>query len=73
MSRTYRFDNGLNKGRDDKQFGAKCGPDSAYHKGYNTMNDDHGYYGAGGARKMKKFSSKAQRIFHNSILITEEK
>lgn len=71
MSRTKRFDNGLNKGRDDKPFGARCAPDSDHPKGYNTFDDDHGHYGAGGAKAMKKLSSRAARIHSKKILKKE--
>lgn len=71
MSRTKRFDNGLNKGRDDKPFGAKCLPDSSHPKGFNTFEDDHGHYGAGGSRSMKRQASAARRLFHKRLLRSE--
>lgn len=48
MSRTTRFNNGFNKGRDDRLYGAKYEATSAHPKGYNTREDDHGHYGAAG-------------------------
>lgn len=68
MSRTKRFDNGLNKGRDDKPFDARCFPDTHNPRGFNTFDDDHGYYGAGGHRYMKKAASAARRIFNKHVL-----
>ena len=73
MSRTKRFDNGLNKGRDDKPFDSRCGPNSSHPKGYDTFNDDHGHYGAGGHRFMKKLSTAAQRVYHKKVLSDEIK
>jgi len=71
MSRTIRYNNGLNKGRDDKPFGSKCGPDSNHPNGFNTLDDDHGHYGAGGSRSMKKQTSAARRLYGKKILKTE--
>ena len=71
MSRTTRYDNGLNNGRDDKPTGSKCGPDSSHPKGYNTFDDDHGYYGAGGSRFMKKEATTARRRYQKNILLEE--
>lgn len=73
MTRTLRHDNGLNRGRDDKQFGARCAPSSRHPKGYDSRDDDHGHYGAGagGARVMKKLSSRAQRRHHDRALKVE--
>ena len=67
MSRTFRHDNGLNKGRDDKPYGAKCAPDSKHPKGFNTFDDDHGHYGAGGSKRMKKQSHRAARIYQKGV------
>lgn len=67
MSRTKRYDNGLNKGRDDKPMGARCGPDRNHPKGYNTFDDDHGHYGAGGAKSMKKLSTRAARNYSKKV------
>ena len=63
MGKTIRYDNGFNHGRDDKPPGAQCAPTSDHPKGFNTRDDDHGYYGAGGARFMKKAASAARRIY----------
>lgn len=63
MSRTYRHDNGMNNGRDDKNFGAKCAP-SFHPRGFDSFLDDHGHYGAGGARKYKKFATRARRNYY---------
>jgi hypothetical protein len=63
MSRTTRYDNGLNKGRDDSPKDSRCGPDSSHPKGYNTHDDDHGYYGAEGHKFMKRHSSRAARNY----------
>lgn len=71
MSRTKRFDNGFNKGRDDKPFDARCFPDSDNPRGFDTFNDDHGYYGAGGHHYMKKAASAARRIYNKEILHKE--
>lgn len=49
------------RGGDHKPFGAKCRPDDGNPKGYNTLLDDHGHYGAGGSRHLKRLSAKAQR------------
>lgn len=68
VSRTTRYDNGLNKERDDKPFGAKHESTSKHPKGYDSNLDDHGYYGAGGSKKMKKLSSSAQRLYHKNYL-----
>ena len=73
MSRTRRYDNGLNKGRDDKPMGAKCAPNSSHPRGYDTFEDDHGYYGAGGSRFMKKLSTSARRIYNKTTLNKELK
>lgn len=71
MSRTKRTDNGLNKGRDDKPFDARCGPDSSHPKGYNTFDDDHGHYGAGGHKLMKKLSTRAARNHSKKVKSVE--
>ena len=42
MSRTTRYNNGLNKGRVDKPFGAKHASTSNHPKGFDTFDDDHG-------------------------------
>lgn len=67
MSRTFRQDNGLNKGRDDKPYGSKCLPTTSHPKGYDTFQDDHGHYGAGGSRSLKRQSHRAARIFSKNI------
>lgn len=71
MARTFRFDNGLNKGRDDKPMGSRCGPDSGHPKGYNSFEDDHGHYGTGGARSMKRQSHRAARIYNKRVVQQE--
>ncbi len=68
MSRTTRHDNGFNKGRDDNPAGAKHWPDSSHPNGFNTVDDDHGHYGAGGARFVKKEASAARRIYQNNVI-----
>jgi hypothetical protein len=67
MSRTFRYDNGLDKGRDHRPFGAKCGPMSSHPKGFDTFDDDHGHYGAGGSRAMKHFATRARRIYNKNV------
>lgn len=71
MARTYRHDNGLNKGRDDKPMGAKCGHDTKNPKGFNTFDDDHGHYGAGGSKSMKRWAARARRIYSKNLLANE--
>lgn len=71
MTRTYRYDNGLNKGRDDKPFDSRCAPDTHYTTGYNTFDDDHGHYGAGGHRVMKKAASAARRVYEKELIAQE--
>lgn len=71
MSRTYRHDNGLNKGRDDKPHGAKCLASTSHPKGFDTHEDDHGHYGAGGSRSCKKDASAARRIYGKAVLRAE--
>ena len=61
MARTTCYNNGLNKGRDDKPFSAKSGPSASHPNGFDSFEDDHGCYGAGGAKLMKKLSTKARR------------
>lgn len=73
MSRTYRKNNGFNSGRDDKPFGAKCFPSSKHQKGFDTLEDDHGHYGAGGSKKMKSLASRARRNFNKKVLREEAK
>ena len=67
MSRTKRFDNGLNLGRDDKPFGAKCLSSTNHPKGFDSREDDHGHYGAGGSRKLKKSASRAARVYYKKL------
>ena len=71
MSRTIRFDNGLNKGRDDKPYGAKCDVHTNHPKGYNTREDDHGHYGAGGSRAKKLLSHRAARNYSKRLTHAE--
>lgn len=71
MARTKRFNNGLNKGRDDKPFGAKCLASTKHPKGFDSREDDHGHYGHGGSRALKKDASRARRVYNKNILKKE--
>ncbi len=73
MTRTFRYDNGLNKGRDDKTFGAKCLATSNHPKGYDTREDDHGHYGAGGSRSCKRAASRTRRTYSKRVVAKESK
>ena len=68
MSRTLRHNNGFNKGRDDKSPSPRHWPTSRHPKGYDTRDDDHGDYGAGGARRMKAMAHRLARIYSNKVL-----
>lgn len=68
MARTYRYNNGINKGRDDKKVSVLCGADTSNPRGFNTFDDDHGQYGASGARAMKREASAARRIYNKKVL-----
>lgn len=70
MSRTTRHDNGLNKGRDDKPHDSRCEP-SRNARGYDTFLDDHGHYGAGGHRTMKRLAARARRNHSKDVLRRE--
>lgn len=61
MSRTTRYDNGLNHGRDRKPVKAHCWPTTDHPKGFDTREDDHGVYGPYGIRWLKREASKARR------------
>lgn len=67
MSRTIRHNNGFNHGRDDNPVDARCFPCTSHPKGYNTLDDDHGHYGAGGHRYMKKAASAARRVYAKTL------
>lgn len=71
MARTTRHDNGLNKGRDDKPMGAKCKATTGHPKGFDTREDDHGHYGAGGSRACKQAATAALRIYGKKVLHAE--
>jgi hypothetical protein len=71
MARTTRYDNGFNKGRDDKPPGAKHSATTAHPKGYDTFGDDHGHYGAGGSRSCKRAASRARRVYGRRVLRAE--
>lgn len=73
MSRTRRFDNGLNKGRDDKPMEGHRGPTSNHPKGYDTFDDDHGLYGPKGRKYHKKQAGACRRIWGKKILKEELK
>lgn len=71
MSRTTRYNNGLNKGRDDKPMGSKCLATARHPKGYDSREDDHGHYGAGGSRACKRDSHRAARLYSKRLAVKE--
>lgn len=73
MSRTYRTKNCCNKGRDDSPSTAKCWPDNRHDRGHNTEYNDHGVYGAGGARRLKIWANHARRSYSKRLIQKEIK
>lgn len=79
MSRTYRTVDAWMKGAkwergsDRKPLDSKCLPNSKHPKGFDTFEDDHGHYGAGGSKSCKKLSSRARRIYSDNITNAEIK
>lgn len=79
MSRTYRTVNHIwngaggkfERGSDHKPWGSKGLPRSNSDKGYDSKEDDHGHYGAGGAKSCKKGASRARRVYSKNLTSEE--
>jgi len=75
MSRTKRFVDPMwigsgekyERGSDKKPLGSKCLPRANSDKGYDSYEDDHGHYGAGGSKSCKKGASRARRTFSKNL------
>lgn len=79
MSRTKRYvdpcwkgsGKKYERGADCKPLGAKRLPRANSDRGYDTREDDHGHYGAGGSKSCKKGASRARRVYSSNVTTKE--